>query len=151
MRNQHSRPKLPPQHRAKRAKGPGTRPWSGPRGETPCGYRAKPCRSLRQSLIRRKPTRCRLQYQKHIEVRYQIKVISRKQNLHRLSSPKRNVDTQRAERFCGKINYPEYMQGRPCVTRVQNLHNFSIVGERRNFCFAEIRRPDPLARLCTSA
>ena len=25
------------------------------------------------------------------------------------------------------------------------------VGERRNFCFAEIRRPDPLARLCTSA
>jgi len=30
-------------------------------------------------------------------------------NLHRLSSPKRNVDTQRAERFCGGINYPEYM------------------------------------------
>ena len=29
-------------HRAKRAKGPGTRPWSGSRGETPCGYRAKP-------------------------------------------------------------------------------------------------------------
>ena len=26
-----------------------------------------------------------------------------------------------------------------------------FVGERRNFCFAEIRRPDPLARLCTSA
>ena len=28
---------------------------------------------------------------------------------HRLSSPKRNVDTQRAERFCGGINYPEYL------------------------------------------
>ena len=28
-------------------------------------------------------------------------------NLHRLSSPKRNVDTQRAERFCGGINYPK--------------------------------------------
>ena len=31
-----------PQHRAKRAKGPGARPWSGSRGETHCGYRAKP-------------------------------------------------------------------------------------------------------------
>ena len=30
-------------------------------------------------------------------------------------------------------------------------YNFRILGERRNFCFAEIRRPDPLARLCTSA
>ncbi|RGG94642.1 hypothetical protein DWW71_00610 [Ruminococcus sp. AF16-50] len=30
-------------------------------------------------------------------------------NLHRLSSPKRNVDTQRAERFCGGINYPKYL------------------------------------------
>ena len=76
MRNQHSRPKLPPQHRAKRAKGPGTRPWSGSRGETHCGYRAKPCRSLRQSLIRRKPTRCRFNEKQHIEVRYQMKVIS---------------------------------------------------------------------------
>ena len=30
-------------------------------------------------------------------------------NLHRFSIPKRNVDTQRAERFCGGINNPEYM------------------------------------------
>jgi len=28
-------------------------------------------------------------------------------NLHRLSSPKRNVDTQRAKRFCGGRNLPE--------------------------------------------
>ena len=27
----------------------------GSRGKAPCGYRAKPCRSLRQSLNRRKP------------------------------------------------------------------------------------------------
>ena len=65
-----------PQHRAKRAKGPGARPWSGSRGETHCGYRAKPCRSLRQSLNRRKPTRCRLNYKKQKKVVLYYKVIS---------------------------------------------------------------------------
>ena len=45
-------------HRAKRAKGPGTRPWSGSRGETHCGFLGQsPKRSLRQSLNRRKPTK----------------------------------------------------------------------------------------------
>ena len=60
MRNDSAAQKRVSQHRAKRAKGPGARPWSGSRGETHCGYRAKPCRSMRQSLIRRQPTkRCR--------------------------------------------------------------------------------------------
>ena len=67
-----------PQHRAKRAKGPGARPWSGSRGETHCGYRAKPCRSLRQSLNRRKPTkRCR-KVKKHTKVKETIKRCRRK-------------------------------------------------------------------------
>ena len=36
-----------PQHRAKRAKGPGARPWSGSRGETHCGgLGAKPLAEL---------------------------------------------------------------------------------------------------------
>ena len=41
--------------------GQGVKPIAGSRDRVPCGYRAKPCRSLRQSLIRRKPTkRCRI-------------------------------------------------------------------------------------------
>ena len=41
--------------------GQGVKPIAGSRDRVHCGYRAKPCRSLRQSLIRRKPTkRCRI-------------------------------------------------------------------------------------------
>ena len=47
-------------------------------------------------------------------------------NLHRLSSPKRNVDTQRAKRFCGGRNLPELDVGansvRPCSEIMQFQH-----------------------------
>ena len=68
MRNEQSCPQAPSEARDKA--------HAQARRQRACGYRAKPCRSMRQSLIRRKPTRCRLQYQKHIKVKYQIKVIS---------------------------------------------------------------------------
>ena len=59
-------------------------------------------------------------------------------NLHRLSIPKRNVDTQRAERFCGGRTCPNICRG-DLVSPVFRIYcKFRIVGERRNFCFAEI-------------
>ena len=57
----------------------------------------------------------------------------------------------RAERFCGGRTCPNICRGEQRSPVFRICHNFRIVGERRNFCFAEIRRPDPLARLCTSA
>ena len=46
--------------------GQGVKPIAGSRDRVPCGYRAKPCRSMRQSLIRRKPTkRCRQKKKKY--------------------------------------------------------------------------------------
>ena len=69
MRNEQSCPQAPSEARDKA--------HAQARRQRACGVQGQsPQRSLRQSLIRRKPTRCRLQYQKHIEVKYQIKVIS---------------------------------------------------------------------------
>ncbi|WP_279012142.1 hypothetical protein, partial [Ruminococcus bicirculans (ex Wegman et al. 2014)] len=61
------------------------------------------------------------------------------------------VDTQRAERFCGGRTCPNNCRGEQRSPVFRICYNFRIVGAWRNFCFAEIRRPDPLARLCTSA
>ena len=69
MRNGQSCPQAPSEARDKA--------HAQARRQRACGVQGQsPQRSMRQSLIRRKPTRCRLQYQKHIEVKYQIKVIS---------------------------------------------------------------------------
>ena len=69
MRNEQSCPQAPSEARDKA--------HAQARRQRACGVQGQsPQRSMRQSLIRRKPTRCRLQYQKHIEVKYQIKVIS---------------------------------------------------------------------------
>ena len=97
-----------PQHRAKRAKGPGARPWSGSRGETHCGglgakpqaeYEAEPhsAQADKVQIVVSKADRNRISDESDIG----------ELNLHRLSSPKRNVDPQRAERFCGGRNLPE--------------------------------------------
>ena len=61
-----------------------------------------------------------------------MKVISEKQNLHRLSSPKRNVDTQRAKRFCGGRTYPNICRGDLGSPVFRICYNFRIVGAWRN-------------------
>ena len=63
-----------------------------------------------------------------------MKVISKKQNLHRFSSPKRNVDTQRAERFCGGRTCPNNCRGEQCSSVFRICYNCRSVGAWRNFC-----------------
>ena len=55
-------------------------------------------------------------------------------NLHRLSSPKRNVDTQRAERFCGGRTCLNNCRGEQRSPVFRICYNFRIVGAWRNFC-----------------
>ena len=89
MRNEQNRTKWEAnakrrKHRAKRAKGPGARPWSGSRGETHCRVQGQsPQRSLRQSLNRRKPTkRCRKE-KEETQTKTNHKAVSECKTLHR--------------------------------------------------------------------
>ena len=69
MRNEQSCPQAPSEARDKA--------HAQARRQRACGVQGQsPQRSMRQSLIRRKPTRCRFNEKQHIEVKYQIKVIS---------------------------------------------------------------------------
>ena len=69
----------------------------GSRGKAPSGYEAEP-HSAQADKVQIVVSKA---YRSQISDKSDIGEL----NLHRLSSPKRNVDTQRAERFCGGINY----------------------------------------------
>ena len=73
----------------------------GSRGKAPAEYEAEPhsAQADKVQIVVSKADRNRISDESDIG----------ELNLHRLSSPKRNVDTQRAERFCGGINYPKYL------------------------------------------
>ena len=92
-------------HRAKRAKGPGTRPWSGSRGETHCGFLGQsPKRSLRQSLNRRKPTKAVQKQKKENQKKNKSQSGVGAKPLRRFSISLSKPTPQRAKRFCGITN-----------------------------------------------
>ena len=139
--------KAAPKHRAKReikrTLKPGARGLVGSRGKALSEFEAEP-HSAQADKVQIVVSKA---YRNMISDESDIGEL----NLHRLSSPKRNVDTQRAERFCGGRTCPNNCRGEQRSPVFRICYNFRIVGAWRNFCFAEIRRPDPLARLCTSA
>ena len=93
--------KAAPKHRAKReikrTLKPGARGLVGSRGKALSEFEAEPhsAQADKVQIVVSKAYRNRISDESDIG----------ELNLHRLSSPKRNVDTQRAERFCGGINY----------------------------------------------
>ena len=85
-------------HRAKRAKGPGTRPWSGSRGETHCGFLGQsPKRSLRQSLNRRKPTKAVQKIKEEQQTKEKIQSGVGAKPLHRFSISLYKVKSAKSE------------------------------------------------------
>ena len=100
-------------HRAKReikrTVKPGAGGLVGSRGETHCGYRAKPLRSLRQSLNRRKPTSGADSEKKNNKVLFYHKAKSKNKICTAYVVPFTNFPRKERQRFCGTQNHSNQM------------------------------------------